>query len=224
MAILLSIDTAMETAGVCVSDDAAILSLRTNSKQMDHASWMHRAIGEALEEAGKHLSDLQGICVTSGPGSYTGLRVGMAAAKGFCYVLNIPLITETTLKLIATSVKNFLQEECWLCPMIDARRMEVYAALYDFTLNRLQEDAPVILDEHSFQHILDERRIIFAGNGSAKWQIVCHHPNAFFTPASYTMPDVAAMAAKKFEAGNFASLATAEPYYLKNVYTGTKDA
>ncbi|MBA4166862.1 MAG: tRNA (adenosine(37)-N6)-threonylcarbamoyltransferase complex dimerization subunit type 1 TsaB, partial [Chitinophagaceae bacterium] len=145
MALILSIDTAMENAGLCVAENAEILSIKTNSRQTDHAAWMHNAIKDALQDAGKKMSDLNAVAVTSGPGSYTGLRVGMASAKGLCYVLNVPLITESTLHLTAFGVKKNTNDLSWICPMIDARRMEVFTVLYDDGFHERQGPSAMIL-------------------------------------------------------------------------------
>jgi tRNA threonylcarbamoyladenosine biosynthesis protein TsaB len=240
MALILSIDTAMENAVVCIAEDACVLCGKTSSRQMDHASWMHRAIREMLQETGRNINELQAVAVTSGPGSYTGLRVGLSAAKGLCYALNIPMIIESTLHLIACGVKNEIEAGApqveiqtredapeWrvlICPMIDARRMEVFTALYDNQLVEQEAPSAMILDEHSFQHFFDHHIIVFAGNGSVKWKAVCHHPGAVFLSSSYTMNDLALIASSKFKAHDFTDIAYSEPFYLKNVYTGTKDA
>ena len=223
MALILSIDTAMENARLCIADGADILMLKTNNKQSDHAAWIHKAIKEALDQIGKNIKELKAVAVVSGPGSYTGLRVGMATAKGLCYALNLPLITESTLYLIASRVKNQMEEEAWICPMIDARRMEVFTVLYDDRMKEQQGPSALILDEHSFEPILDRHKIIFAGNGSAKWETICHHSNAKFSSAVYTVNDMAIQASSKFAAQDFVSIAYSSPSYLKNVYTGTKD-
>lgn len=223
MALILSIDTALEQGGVGVSRDAALLSFRTNDRQTDHARWAHLAIDEVLREAGVAARELDAIAVTEGPGSYTGLRVGMAAAKGLCYALNKPLITESTLYLTAIHARKDAPG-AWICPMIDARRMEVFTAVYDQDLQLKLDPTALVLDEHSFQQFLDLHTILFAGNGSTKWQQICLHPHARFSAPFYTLSDLAAQAAAKLSAGRFTDLAYAEPSYLKNVYTGTKDA
>jgi tRNA threonylcarbamoyladenosine biosynthesis protein TsaB len=224
MALILSIDTAMENAGLCIAENENILSFKTNSRQTDHAAWMHNAIKEALQDAGKKMEELNAVSVTSGPGSYTGLRVGMASAKGLCYVLNIPFIAESTLHLTAYSVKKNINDQAWICPMIDARRMEVFTTVYDEQLLEQLEPAAMILDEYSFQHILDQHEIVFCGNGSVKWGNICHHSHAVFSNLSYKMSDLAIVSSMKYAEGNFTDIAYSEPSYLKNFYMGTKDA
>jgi tRNA threonylcarbamoyladenosine biosynthesis protein TsaB len=130
MALILNIDTATETGGICIAEEGKTLAMAVNPEQKDHASWLHPAVEKIMRDAGCGMKDLQAVAVTAGPGSYTGLRVGMAAAKGFCYALGIPLITENTLKVMALAAKEQAPGDGLLCPMIDARRMEVFTAVY----------------------------------------------------------------------------------------------
>jgi tRNA threonylcarbamoyladenosine biosynthesis protein TsaB len=125
VALILNIDTATEKAGVCLASKGKSLAIIENTVQKEQASWLHPAVEETLQITGYRLRDLQAVAVTGGPGSYTGLRVGMAAAKGFCYALGIPLIAEDTLKVMAFAGHEQLPGSDLLCPMIDARRMEV---------------------------------------------------------------------------------------------------
>lgn len=222
MSLILGLDTATENAALFLVQDDTILVSKTNSRQSDHASWLHVAVEEALRESNKKISDLSAVAVTSGPGSYTGLRVGLAAAKGFCYALKIPLITESTLHLIASGVTKTAQAGVWISPMIDARRMEVFTTLYDDHLEQQMEPAAMILDEDSFKAFLDGREILFCGNGSPKWQAICRHPNAGFTADSYRIEDFAAIATRKLSFEDFTDLAWSEPAYIKNVYTAPR--
>ena len=129
--MLLLIDTSLGTATVALSRDDKVLFSEENKISKEHASWLHTAIGRLLAEADMTLAELKAVAVIAGPGSYTGLRVGMAAAKGFCYALNIPLITRNTLEVMAESMKSVAEKKkALICPMIDARRDEVFTALY----------------------------------------------------------------------------------------------
>jgi tRNA threonylcarbamoyladenosine biosynthesis protein TsaB len=226
MALLLSIDTALEEASICISEDERVIDIRKNNRQADHAAWIQQAIKNLVHESGGSMGDLSAIAVTSGPGSYTGLRVGMSTAKGICYALKVPLITESTLLLIAQRVKQEMIEKsaytlpALICPMIDARRMEVFTTLYDFGLREKMTPAAVVLDENSFSEWLSEHVIVFCGNGSKKWQNLCMHVNAVFVDVTPNVADLAAMASKKFNEGSFADLAYTEPAYIKSVYTG----
>lgn len=226
MALILCIDTSMENASICLGENGAIISKKHNTIQHDHATWIHTAIKELLEESSKKINELSAIAVTAGPGSYTGLRVGMATAKGLCYSLNIPLITESTLKLIAFAVKKNLKSgyslPVLLCPMIDARRMEVFTTIYNIDFDEVFEPSAVILEQDSFERQLNQNIVVFCGNGSAKWQYICNHPNAKFSNVNYDITDLLILAEKKYDDHNFSQLAYSEPAYLKNVYTGLK--
>lgn len=227
MALILSIDTSLELAAVALSQNKQMLGQRTNGSQTDHAAWIHLAISYLLKETGKTTADLSAIAVSSGPGSYTGLRVGMAAAKGLCFALNIPLITESTLRLTAFRVTKETGNRAYgspvlIAPMIDARRMEVFTALYDLELNEKSSPAAVILDESAFHSELQDNIVLFCGNGSAKWNELCHHPNAVFLRAIHNISDLVCIATDKFERTEFSDLAYTEPDYVKNVYTGKK--
>src|SRR5689334_17760726 len=127
MSLVLNIDTAVETASICLSEDRKILQVSINENQKDHAAWLSVAIQNMMINAGYRLNQLHAIGITIGPGSYTGLRVGLSAAKGLCYALNIPLITIGTLEMMAFAAKD--EPADLLCPLIDARRMEVFTAL-----------------------------------------------------------------------------------------------
>lgn len=226
MALILSIDTSLEEASVCIADEGHVIDIRKNSRQTDHAIWIQTAIKNMFLESGRKLEDLSAIAVAAGPGSYTGLRVGMATAKGMCYALGVPLIMESTLWLLAQRVKKEIatnsvhQYPVLICPMIDARRMEVFTALFDLELNMVMQPTAVVLDEHSFREELSKNVIIFCGSGIKKWQHLCLYTNAVFVEVFLNVTDLAEIASEKFNRGEFSDLAYAEPAYVKNVYTG----
>jgi tRNA threonylcarbamoyladenosine biosynthesis protein TsaB len=226
MALILNIDTALEEASVCLSDGADVIAIKRNNHQQEHAAWIHQAIRQILDESGRLMSNINAVAVTAGPGSYTGLRVGMATAKGICYALNVPLITESTLLLTAQRVKKEIATEMvkphpvLICPMIDARRMEVFTCLYDLNFTETLAAAPLILNEQTFGHELANHVILFCGNGSKKWQNLCIHPHAVFADVTHDATDLAASAAQKFEKVAFSDLAYTEPTYLKHFYSG----
>jgi tRNA threonylcarbamoyladenosine biosynthesis protein TsaB len=224
MALLLNIDTATETGSIALSNNSTIIGEAINQEQKDHARWIHNAISEMMKNAGKALHELDAVAVTAGPGSYTGLRVGMATAKGICYVLKLPLITESTLKVMAYAAVELSGEggKPWFCPMIDARRMEVYTALYDVELNELVKPQPMVLDENSFRKECEENEVIFFGSGSAKFKALVQPAPASFIDVRYTANHLAHLAGASFFANNFTDLAYAEPAYLKEFYTHTK--
>jgi tRNA threonylcarbamoyladenosine biosynthesis protein TsaB len=224
MALILNIDTATETASIALAGEAGMPEVMMNHEQKDHAAWIHTAIGQLMKKTGHTLRELDAMAVTEGPGSYTGLRVGMATAKGFCYALGIPLITESTLKVMAHAahVQHSDTGDALLCPMIDARRMEVFTAVYDENLKAIVAPRALVLDEQSFNEFLSKRRVAFFGSGSGKFRPMVQSANACFIDAGYHAGHLADLAISKFGARNFTDAAYAEPAYLKEFYTHTR--
>ncbi|MBE7174042.1 MAG: tRNA (adenosine(37)-N6)-threonylcarbamoyltransferase complex dimerization subunit type 1 TsaB [Williamsia sp.] len=213
MALLLNIDTSTEGASICLADGATCLGLLSNHTQKDHAAWLHPAIQQALHSANKKITDLTAVGITAGPGSYTGLRVAMASAKGLCYALHIPLIAVNTLEAMVYAARS--EEADYLCPAIDARRMEIFTAVYDKNFNTILGPQSLIIQPDSFSTLLETKSILFFGNGSRKMQPVIQHPHAFFKDIPFNATHLAAATFKKYEHQEFASLALAEPIYLK---------
>ncbi len=223
MSLILNIDTATETGTVCLSKDGEQLFLLQNSDQKDHAAWLHVAIDSMMREAGYTLHDLNAVAITAGPGSYTGLRVSMATAKGLCYALAIPLITENTLKVMAFAAREQAGDPSFLfCPMIDARRMEVFTAVYDDHLEEVIPPTAMILDESSFSTQLEAHRVLFFGNGSEKWRNISKSPNAAFIELPVNRVYLAILSHKKYIDRQFTDIAYCEPVYTKEFYTHTK--
>lgn len=227
MALLLNIDTATEQAGVCLSNNEQVLAVRQTTEQKNHASFIQPAIKEMLAEAGYQLQDVDAIAVSAGPGSYTGLRVGLATAKGICFALQKPLIMLNTLQVMAVASiqanKAALQNDkkVLFCPMIDARRMEVFTALYSAGLEEVMPPQAMILDETSFAAQLETNTIIFSGNGSLKAKII-QHRNAVFGAMTYEIGEMAVLSSKAYTTKQFADLAYSEPFYLKEFYKPMK--
>lgn len=240
--MILLIDTSQETASVALSKEGQVLFSEENKISKEHASWLHTAIGRLLAEAEMTLAELKAVAVIAGPGSYTGLRVGMAAAKGFCYALNIPLITRNTLEVMAESMRPVAEKKkSLICPMIDARRDEVFTALYLSNLkfesvNRqpptakrqpptaypLQQILPpqaLILDKNAFEMPLAENTIIFFGSGAEKWKKITPSPSAIFEPQPAIIQAFATLSHHDFAAGNWADPVYSEPIYLKEFFT-----
>lgn len=217
MSLILHIDTAVQTASVCLSDGDTILGTAVNPSEKESASWLHLAIQNLLQQAHHSAGDLQAVAVSAGPGSYTGLRVGMSAAKGLCYALSLPLISINTLQMMAAALKNPATD--LLCPLIDARRMEVFTALYTPSLEEAMPPVNMILTETSFQDWLAENTISFFGNGNKKAADIIKHSHALFVPVIATARDMVSLAAKKFAAAQFADLAYSEPYYGKDFHS-----
>jgi tRNA threonylcarbamoyladenosine biosynthesis protein TsaB len=170
-----------------------------------------------MKKSNTGLGDLKAISVSNGPGSYTGLRIGLSTAKGLCYALQIPLITINTLKMMADASSNLPVD--LLCPMIDARRMEVYTAVYNKQLDELTPVHNRILDGESFSDILQMNKVAFIGNGSAKFMSLISHKNAVFYSQSYNAKHLVALAFKAFQKAEYADLAYVEPCYGKAFYS-----
>lgn len=226
MSLLLCIDTATESASIALGEGQQLMGVATNENQRDHAVWVHNAIRQLVAQHGRTLEEVKAVAVTEGPGSYTGLRVGMATAKGICYVQNIPLITESTLKVMAYAatqqVETTMDYDGLFCPMIDARRMEVFTAVYDRQLKEVMKPQPLVLTNESFADLLAERRIIFSGSGSGKFRDLVQHENASFLEVKHHAGHLFALAKRKLEASDFTDLAYAEPAYLKEFHTHTQ--
>ena len=221
MALILNIDTATETAGITLAEDGRALSMLTNDVPKEHAVWLHTAVQRLLGETGFRMQDLSAVAVTSGPGSYTGLRVGMSTAKGFCYALGIPLITESTLKVMAFAAREQLAGAELLCPMIDARRMEVFTAIYRPDMTEWLPAAAMIIDEHSFEDLLAGHRVSFFGGGSDKCKPLIRSPHAQFANVTYHTGYLGILSFLRYLQKEFTGLAYSEPVYTKEFYTHT---
>jgi tRNA threonylcarbamoyladenosine biosynthesis protein TsaB len=241
MALIVNIDTAVEIASICLAKDGEVLSIAKNVRedsfgesQKDHAAWLHVAIKEIFEKNNLELRSADAIAVTGGPGSYTGLRIGMATAKGICYALNKPLITLNTLLVMANAAKKVHKDSPkesfvtlgeiadLLCPMIDARRMEVFTAIYTRDLKLVKEPAAITLTENSFDEYLSNNNICFFGNGSNKFKAIKKHEKGFFSDIKTDALSMIILSEKSFAEKEFADLAYAEPLYLKEFYTPSK--
>lgn len=217
MALILNIDTAVDVASICVAKDGTLLSMARNESQRDHAARLHIAIKEIFEKNNLELRAVDAIAVTGGPGSYTGLRIGMATAKGICYALNKPLINVNTLLVMANTAKE--ESTDLLCPMIDARRMEVFTAIYTKDLVVVKEPAAITLNENSFDEFLLNKSICFFGNGSNKFKAIKKNEKAIFEDIKTDASSMISLSEKRFAEKGFADLAYAEPLYLKEFYT-----
>jgi len=224
LAHILSIETSTRVCSVAVSSGNEIVSVKETRVSNSHAEKITLLCEQALLEAGLSFSDLDAIAVSQGPGSYTGLRIGVSTAKGFCYALDIPLIAVSTLKAMALGMlgMNQLGEKALFCPMIDARRMEVYNALFSIKLEQISPVEATIVDEKSFDNYLDKHPIYFAGDGADKCAHLfsaCHHAhfvNDFLPSARWVAP----LAIQKFAHADFESTAYFEPFYLKDFIAG----
>jgi tRNA threonylcarbamoyladenosine biosynthesis protein TsaB len=216
MPLILNIDTAVQSASICLANGSTVLDLSVSASEREAASWLHLAIKKIFDSNNLHLQQLDAIAISAGPGSYTGLRVGLAAAKGLCYALSIRLITINTLQIMAASISNPTTK--LLCPMIDARRLEVFTALYDAALQEVMPSTALILDDASFTNWLDKNSISFFGNGSIKAASLITHSNAVFANVTTTASNMVQLAAKMYEQNQFSEIAYSEPFYGKDFH------
>ena len=221
MAIILNIDSSLEIATVSIAKDGIILQHEVNNVQKQHASFLHSAVQKLTNDLQIKLQAVDAIGCTLGPGSYTGLRVGLAAAKGFCYALNKPLITIGTLEAMAHSMQIQQSDKTlYYCPMIDARRMEIYTALYNQDLLELKPAYAIVLDERFFEEELKEQKILFFGNGMQKYKNLIKNEHALFEQIVDIYNSINILSYKRFIENKFAPLAAAAPLYAKEFYNG----
>jgi tRNA threonylcarbamoyladenosine biosynthesis protein TsaB len=221
LAIILNINTAFETASVSLTNDDEIINEAESHSQKDHASFLEPAIKKICNDAQIHLNVLNAVSVINGPGSYTGLRVGLSSAKALCYALQKPLILLNTLDVMAFALKlqsSMQMAHLFFCPLIDARRMEVYTALYNNDLKLVKEYSSEIIENDFLESERKANVIVAGGNGSLKMQKTINDSSVIYiNPLSLSKP-AAVLAFKAFIAGDFSEVAYSEPFYLKPVY------
>lgn len=223
MAAILNIETSTTNCSVCLAKDGEPLAIKEQDDvNYSHSENLHVFIREVMEQAAIPLPDIDGIAVSMGPGSYTGLRIGVSTAKGLCYSLDKPLIAIPTLQVLASV---YTIESGVILPLLDARRMEVYSAVYDKDHQPVRETRAEIITGESFGEWLERGKVYFTGNGAEKCKGIITHANAVF-PERAEAPSASGMAwlaEKKFKTGRFENVAYFEPYYLKDfVVTGKK--
>lgn len=225
MSVILSLETATEVCSVALSMDGNILALKEASGSNEHSSSLTVFVGDVMKEAGLSLRELDAVAVSMGPGSYTGLRIGVSAAKGLCYSLDKPLIAVSTLKAMAKTAQGLILANQvradLLCPMIDARRMEVFTGIYDLELGEVTPIDALVLDEMTFNDF-DGKKIAVFGNGAEKCQFLYKDkPNILFPFSLHaTAESVARLAHEKFLISEFENVAYFEPFYLKDFIAG----
>jgi tRNA threonylcarbamoyladenosine biosynthesis protein TsaB len=228
MSLILQIETATAVCSVALSENGSVLSYKEVQQRNVHAEVITLFIDAILKDADKQYHELDAIAVSSGPGSYTGLRIGISTAKGLCFALNIPLIAIETLDAMTDGIiaQNTLDDksEVLLCPMIDARRMEVFTAVFDNKGDKIRPTSAEIVDENSFADLLENHKIIFFGDGAIKCsEVLGTNPHVqiipeFLNSARY----LTKKAAEKYLAKTFEDTAYFEPYYLKDFIAGKK--
>jgi tRNA threonylcarbamoyladenosine biosynthesis protein TsaB len=224
MGLLLLIETSAAVCSVALSRDGYVLSYREEQEPNRHAELLSVFCDEVLREADVSVQQLDAIAVSGGPGSYTGLRIGTSTAKGYCFALGIPLIAVPTLEAMAAGMISSAKEAAVLCPMIDARRMEVYTTLYASDLTELRATEAVILDESDFITTLSDKKILFSGDGMPKARhLLDKIPGASFTVKGIqSAKNLALPAEKRFARNDFADTAYYVPFYLKTFQPGPK--
>lgn len=222
MSIIIHINTAIEHASVSLSKDGRVLGWKESYEQKDHSAFLQPAMRDLTKECGIDLKLIDAVSVINGPGSYTGLRVGLAAAKGLCFALKKPLICLPTLEWLAKPFEG--GEYDLIIPMIDARRMEVFTATYNRNFELVSEPVAMILDDNSFSDVLDGKRILFTGNGAHKLPDGVKAKNGCnISPAKSSHANQMHMAEQRFANADFADLIYSEPFYLKPFYSPSKN-
>jgi tRNA threonylcarbamoyladenosine biosynthesis protein TsaB len=215
LSTLLHIETSTKNCSVSIANCGELISLKEiNTGDYSHAEMLHPLINEALLESKLTIKEIEAIAVGKGPGSYTGLRIGVSAAKGLCFANDIPLISINSLEILAQSMNI---DSGLIVPMIDARRMEVYAAIYDKNHDTVRETKAEIIDQNSFLNELQNHIVYFLGDGAKKCKEIILHENAVFIENAFpSAKEMATISFNKFKNETTEEVAYFEPFYLKN--------
>ena len=219
MSCILSIETSTDVCSVAVSEDGACIYHEEDFSGPNHAERLGTYIDEALSFADSHAIPLDAVAVSCGPGSYTGLRIGVSMAKGICYAINLPLIAIPTLELLCVPVLlgHEMEDDALICPMLDARRMEVYAAIYNRALKPVRDIQADIVNADTYHEWLDSHPVYFFGNGAAKCREAIQHPNAHFIEGIKPMAkNMFPLAEKRIALQQYEDVAYFTPFYLKD--------
>lgn len=219
MSFILNIETSTKNCSVSISKNHEIIALQElNTGGYSHAEKLHPFIKKAISEANISINHLSAVAVSKGPGSYTGLRIGVSTAKGLCFALNIPLISTDTLKALAMQVTN--DKDCFIVPMLDARRMEVYSAVFSKNHQPIRETKAEIITENSFLEYLNKNTVYFLGDGAEKCKNSIKHPNAVFIDNAFpSAKEMVKISHQKYLQNKFEDTAYFEPFYLKDFMT-----
>ncbi len=219
MGLILCLETATKTCSVSLGlNGEELFTITEDSGNYSHAEKLNGFIQSLFDKTGYSLSDLDAVAISEGPGSYTGLRIGTSTAKGFCFALDIPLIAIHSLKALAALTST---ESGTICPMFDARRMEVYSALFNRQLEEVEETKAVVIDAESYQNFLAHDKIVFVGPGAEKCLETLTHPNAKFDLETLvSAKGMIAFAENKYQLKDFVDVAYFEPFYLKDFIAG----
>jgi tRNA threonylcarbamoyladenosine biosynthesis protein TsaB len=216
LTIILNIETATKNCSVSLAMDGELLALvELNEDNFSHAEKLHTFILEVLKKANKEMKDIDAVAISSGPGSYTGLRIGVSAAKGLCFSLDKPLISIPTLTSLANAIT--VEKGDMIISVLDARRMEVYSAVFDFEQKQKREIRAQIINENSFSEYLEKGKVYLLGDGAFKCKETIHHDNAVFLEGYFpSAKEMADLSYKKYIKNNFEDVAYFEPFYLKD--------
>lgn len=230
MALILNIETGTDICSVALAENGRIISMRESTEGRNHAQYLAVYIEEIFREMGRRTSELDAVAVGMGPGSYTGLRIGVSTAKGLCYALGIPLIAVSSLKAMAVAALQDFDagilpiddiEGTYLCPMIDARRMEVYTQVFDAALNEITEVEAKIIDGDSFNTFIEEKPFLIFGSGAGKCEGVINGQNLILVNVAPSARGMVALSEKAYAESDFVDIAYFEPFYLKDFVVTT---
>ena len=218
--MLLCIETSGKNCSVALFEGLQLVSIReVHTEQFSHSENLHVFIEQVLKESNLQPKAIKAIVISAGPGSYTGLRIGVATAKGLCYGWDIPLIALPTLRILAEQVTYEFTDIEYIIPMIDARRMEVFTSVYSHDFSSILGERAEILTESTFDTYLNKGKTIFLGDGITKFQAICKHKNAYFWENKFpSAKQMGRLALEKYQAQAFEDIAYFEPFYLKEVY------
>jgi tRNA threonylcarbamoyladenosine biosynthesis protein TsaB len=222
MAYILSVDTSTSVCSVALHQNGNLIAHTETFLERSHSRNIAHMVDHILAICEIAPQALDAYAISAGPGSYTGMRIGTSTVKGYCFALDKPLVSVSSLFSLAAKLKH-KQPDLIYAPMIDARRMEVYTVLFDAELNEITKEQALILDENSFQEQLSKEKMLFGGDGSAKFQTICSNKNGFFALDAY--PSAEFMGKKAFENfknQKFEDIAYFEPNYIKEFHTNSK--
>jgi tRNA threonylcarbamoyladenosine biosynthesis protein TsaB len=216
MAIILSLETSTDVCSVALHNNGVLIRHAIVKESQAHASKLAPLISDIFNETPFKISDLSAVAISSGPGSYTGLRIGTSTAKGICFALDIPFIAIPTLKILAKEAKQHVTADALICPMLDARRMEVYCQIFDYDLESQSHVEAKIIESGSFAELLTTQKMFFLGNGAAKCKGTITSHNAFFLDDIVPLAaELGYLAQERFVEQKFEDLSAFEPFYLK---------
>jgi tRNA threonylcarbamoyladenosine biosynthesis protein TsaB len=221
--IILGIETGGDNCSVALSRGNEIIALKENAGR-EHSKYLSVFIDNIFKDSGLSYGDIDAVAVSKGPGSYTGLRIGVATAKGICYGTGKPLIAINSLLSLTSVCRNVFAPESQLlyCPLIDARRLEVYTAMFDASLRQLSDTEAMIISENSFSEILSVQKICFFGSGANKCKEIIKSPNAIFVEVENSASGLVCPAVEAFNNRQFEDIAYFEPFYLKDFVVTVK--